>query len=124
MDFETYKKWTRETAVYPKELEEEYLIKPVDVKWKSALISIAKNNTAARRFVIELGVLNRKCKWINLSIRSVEQNLWKLHGATLFCIYYAQPRFLDFYVITQWMGKFYSISQNIYGSKIWLLASP
>ena len=26
MDFETYKKWTRETAVYPKELEEEYLM--------------------------------------------------------------------------------------------------
>ena len=26
MDFETYKKWTRETAVYPKEKEEEYLM--------------------------------------------------------------------------------------------------
>ncbi len=26
MDFETYKKWTREVAVYPKELEEEYLM--------------------------------------------------------------------------------------------------
>ena len=26
MDFETYKEWTRETAVYPKELEEEYLM--------------------------------------------------------------------------------------------------
>ena len=26
MDFETYKKWTREAAVYPKELEEEYLM--------------------------------------------------------------------------------------------------
>ena len=26
MDFETYKKWTRETAVYPKKLEEEYLM--------------------------------------------------------------------------------------------------
>ena len=26
MDFETYKKWKREVAVYPKELEEEYLM--------------------------------------------------------------------------------------------------
>ena len=26
MDFETYKKWTRTTAVYPKEKEEEYLM--------------------------------------------------------------------------------------------------
>ncbi len=26
MDFETYKKWSRSTAVYPKELEEEYLM--------------------------------------------------------------------------------------------------
>ena len=26
MDFETYKRWTRETAVYPKDKEEEYLM--------------------------------------------------------------------------------------------------
>jgi len=26
MDFETYKEWTRTTAVYPKEKEEEYLM--------------------------------------------------------------------------------------------------
>ena len=26
MDFETYKKWTRTTAVYPKDKEEEYLL--------------------------------------------------------------------------------------------------
>ena len=26
MDFETYKEWTRSTAVYPKEKEEEYLL--------------------------------------------------------------------------------------------------
>ena len=26
MDFETYKEWTRTTAVYPKEIEEEYLL--------------------------------------------------------------------------------------------------
>ena len=26
MDFETYKKWTRTTAMYPKEKEEEYLM--------------------------------------------------------------------------------------------------
>ena len=26
MDFETYKKWTRSTAIYPKDREEEYLM--------------------------------------------------------------------------------------------------
>ena len=26
MDFETYREWTRETAVYPKDIEEQYLV--------------------------------------------------------------------------------------------------
>ena len=26
MDFETYREWTRETAVYPKDIEEQYLL--------------------------------------------------------------------------------------------------
>ena len=26
MDFETYKEWTRTTAVYPKDIEEQYLV--------------------------------------------------------------------------------------------------
>ena len=39
-----------------------------------------KNNTAAKRFVIDLRPLNAKCKKIILYIGSVEQNLQKLHG--------------------------------------------
>ena len=40
---------------------------------------MAKKNTAAKRFVIDLQPLNAKCKKINLYIGSVEQNLQKLH---------------------------------------------
>ena len=40
---------------------------------------MAKKNTAAKRFVIDLRPLNAKCKKINLYIGSMEQNLQKLH---------------------------------------------
>ena len=60
--------------------EQQDLIRPIDSEWNSALLSVAKKNTAARRFVIDLRPLNAKCKKINLYIGSVEQNLQKLHG--------------------------------------------
>ena len=41
---------------------------------------MAKKNTAAKQFVINLQPLNAKCKKINLYISSVEQNVQKLHG--------------------------------------------
>ena len=41
---------------------------------------VAKKNTAAKRFVIDLRPLKAKYKKINLYIGSVEQNLQKLHG--------------------------------------------
>ena len=40
---------------------------------------MAKKNTAAKQFVIDLRPLYAKCKKINLYIGSVEQNLQKLH---------------------------------------------
>ena len=60
--------------------EQQDLITPIDSEWNSALLSVAKKNTAAKRFVIDLRPLNAKCKKINLYIGSVEQNLQKLHG--------------------------------------------
>ena len=60
--------------------QEQDLIRPIDSEWKSAPLSVAKKNTAAKRFIIDLRPLNAKCKKINLYIGSVEQNLQKLHG--------------------------------------------
>ena len=60
--------------------EQQELIRPIDSEWNSALLSVTKKNTAAKRFVIDLRPLNAKCKKINLYIGSVEQNLQKLHG--------------------------------------------
>ena len=48
------------------------------------LLSVAKKNTTARRFIIDLRPLNCKCKKINLFIGSVDQKLAKLHGAEVF----------------------------------------
>ena len=44
--------------------QDQDLIWPIDSEWNSALLSVAKKNTAAKRFVINL--LNAKCKKINL----------------------------------------------------------
>ena len=44
------------------------------------MLSVAKKNTAAKQFLIDLRPLNAKCKKINLYIWSVEQNIQKLHG--------------------------------------------
>ena len=60
--------------------QEQDLITPIDSEWNSALLSVTKKNTAAKRFIIDLRPLNAKCKIINLYISSVEQNLQKLHG--------------------------------------------
>merc|ERR1712082_155755 len=60
--------------------QEQDLIRPIDSEWNSALLSVAKKNTAAKRLVIDLQPLNCKYKKINLYIGSVEQNLQKLHG--------------------------------------------
>ena len=51
------------------------MIRPINSEWNSALLLVAKKNTAAKRFVIDLRPLNAKCKKINLYIGSVEQNL-------------------------------------------------
>ena len=55
--------------------QEQDLIRPINSKWNSALLSVAKKNTAAKRFVIDLRPLNAKCKKVNLYVGSVEQNL-------------------------------------------------
>ena len=60
--------------------QEQDLIRPIDSEWNSALLSMAKKNTAAKRFVIDLRPLNAKCKKINLYIGSMDQNLQKLPG--------------------------------------------
>ena len=52
--------------------QDQDLIWPIESKWNSALISVAKKNTAAKRFVIDLRPLNTKCKKINLYVGSVE----------------------------------------------------
>ena len=44
------------------------------------MLSVAKKNTAAKCFVIDLRPLNAKCKKINFYIESFEQNLQKLYG--------------------------------------------
>ena len=44
------------------------LIRPINSEWNSALLLVAKKNTAAKRFVIDLRPLNAKCKKINLYI--------------------------------------------------------
>ena len=54
--------------------QDQDLIRQIDSKRNSALLSVAK------RFVIDLRPLNVKCKKINLYIGSVQQNLQKLHG--------------------------------------------
>ena len=41
---------------------------------------MAKKNTAAKIFIIDLRPLNAECKKINVYIGSVEQSLQKLHG--------------------------------------------
>ena len=53
--------------------EQQDLIRPIDSEWNSALLSVAKKNTTAKRFVIDLRPLNTKCKKINLYIGSVKQ---------------------------------------------------
>ena len=60
--------------------QDQDLIQPIDSEWNSALLLVAKKNTAGKCFVIDLRPLNAKCKKINLYIGSVEQNLQKLHG--------------------------------------------
>ena len=60
--------------------QEQDLICPINREWNSALLSVAKNNTAAKPIVIDLRPLNAKCKKINLYIGSIEQNLQKLHS--------------------------------------------
>ena len=60
--------------------QEQDLIRPIDSEWNSALLLVAKKNTATKRFDLDLRPLNTKCKKINLYIGSVEQNLQKLHS--------------------------------------------
>ena len=82
-------------------------------------IALNKKNTCMKRFVIDLRPLNRKCKQINLFIRSVEQNLNKLHGSTVYwalhdphhrtgqttlCIHHPKQRQLGIHHATKWMG--------------------
>ena len=38
--------------------QDQDLIRPIDSEWNSALLSMAKKNTAAKRFVIDLRPLN------------------------------------------------------------------
>ena len=48
--------------------QEQDLIRPIDSEWNSALLLVAKKNTAAKQFVINLRPLNAKCKKIILQI--------------------------------------------------------
>ena len=58
--------------------QEQDLIRPINSEWNSTLLSVAKKNTATKRFIIDLRPLNAKCKKINLYIGSMEQDLQKL----------------------------------------------
>ena len=59
--------------------KQQQLIRPINRERNSALLSVAKKNTVAKRFIIDLRPLNAKCKKINLYIGSVEQNPQILH---------------------------------------------
>ena len=48
--------------------QEQDLIRPIDSEWNSALLSVAKKNTEAKRFVIDLRPLNAKCKKITFTL--------------------------------------------------------
>ena len=48
---------------------------------------------AAKRFIIDLGPINAKCKKINLYIGSVEQNLQNLYGIEVVSVINMSNRF-------------------------------